>query len=474
VHSKGSGKIKFTRYADYSGCGDTCDFYFKPLEIQDGDGKVLESIAQTTPTSNTNYVDLKKVDELKDPIEIIVPTNKTVKIVTTVWDKDGGAYGDDDKIRDITDFNVPFNKRSPGDNWEQLTKTIGREMQFTLDYKLTQCHDNFTGLGCNSCEENYYTEQCNVNCVPVSGNYTCNQNTGDKICQEGKTGDNCDECMNGKVGENCDQCKNNFTGTNCDICADNYYPKDSCDVLCEPNPEKYTCTDQGRKQCLGNREGENCEACKPDYYKEDCSEFCKENEYYNCTSDGRKVCQNKTADPEKNCGRPDEDEKKDREEAERKHRETEKRTPDNTVLIGAAGAGGGLLLILAGTVLALVIRKRRREHGQNTSRGGEDEDKPGEMYATINKPPPGSRTKEQPRSDDQDLYSRLNRPPGSRDPRGANTTQHVSGDPAEEGETYADVVFVKNRERGPVAVYRNTGVEEEGGESTYIAVTELI
>ena len=101
--------------------------YFKPLKVQDEDGNVLKNIAQTTYISNTDNVDLKKVDELKNPIEIIVPTNKTVKIVTTVWDKDGGIYGNDDKIREITDFNVPFNKKSAGDDWKQAVKTIGRE-----------------------------------------------------------------------------------------------------------------------------------------------------------------------------------------------------------------------------------------------------------------------------------------------------------------------------------------------------------
>ena len=43
------------------------------------------------------------------------------------------------------------------------------------------------------CRENYFPEQkCDTKCDPQPGSYTCDQTTGKKICEEGRTGEDCE------------------------------------------------------------------------------------------------------------------------------------------------------------------------------------------------------------------------------------------------------------------------------------------
>ena len=110
----------------------------------------MYEIEKTASINDKDIVDLTSLIS-PNPIEINVPTAKKVKIVTTVWDADGGAYGDDDRIRDITDFYVPFESVSIGDAWQQAKITSNNpKMEFTVDYILIRCHQNFKGRGCNS------------------------------------------------------------------------------------------------------------------------------------------------------------------------------------------------------------------------------------------------------------------------------------------------------------------------------------
>ena len=250
-------------YKDYTDCGDTCDFYFKNLLIQDSDGIILYKIDKTAATDDTNTVDLTKVIS---PAQIKTPTNKTIDIVTDVWDEDGGLHFGDDKVRHIDNFEVPFETVYVGDNWKMATHNIGTTVTFTVQYELKQCDDNFTGLGCNYCKPDYYTELCDKYCVPVSGNYTCNSTTGDKICE------------------------GNFTGAYCDQCAPNFYPNGTCDVFCEPVVGKYNCTDQGARSCVGNWAGTDCDSCISHHYGTNCDVFCNETDSYSCDHSGDKVC----------------------------------------------------------------------------------------------------------------------------------------------------------------------------------------
>ena len=136
--------------------------------------------------------------------------------------------------------------------------------------KFCQETDNYTcdESGRKICKEHFYpAEKCDINCEPVLSNFTCNQTTGQKICVEGKAGDNCDKC------------------------AKDYYPKDTCEVHCPATPNRYICTEQGQRQCLQNRTGSDCEECISHHYGEDCSTFCQQTDSYACDEFGGKICE---------------------------------------------------------------------------------------------------------------------------------------------------------------------------------------
>ena len=279
---------------------------------------------------------MTKVSQLSSPIQINVPTNRTVKIVTTVWDVCWPSS--DDKIRQVTDFMVPFSTVSVGDNWKQAIKTSSNpDMKFTVQYKLTQCEGHFTGPGCNFCESSYFTKLCNKYCAPVVGQYNCTDQ-GTKVCLGNWNGTDCDSCITHYYGASCSKfcnetanytcdnagdknCKDNFypnqqcdvfckpetgkfncsdqgdkvcfanwKGTDCDECALNYYPNGTCDVLCESLVGQYNCTDQGTKVCQGNWKGTDCDTCSLNYFGADCSKFCNETASYTCDYEGDKNC----------------------------------------------------------------------------------------------------------------------------------------------------------------------------------------
>ena len=208
---------------------------------------------------------MTKVSQLSSPIQINIPTNRTVKIVITVWDED---WFSSDEIRQVTDFILPFSTVSVSDNWKQATETSSNpDMNFTVKYKLTQCDGHFTGLGCNFCDSSYFTELCNKYCAPAVGRYNCTDQ-GDKVCFA------------------------NWKGTECDSCALNYYPNGTCGVFCKPVVGQYNCSDQGTKECQGNWNGTDCDSCIADYYGATCSDFCRETAQYKCDHSGHKDCKN--------------------------------------------------------------------------------------------------------------------------------------------------------------------------------------
>ena len=280
----GVGEIAFLRYKDGADCGhpflSKCDFYFKPLQIQDEDGKVLHNIDETSLTYDTDDVDLTKVTELQTPIQINIRTNKTVKIFASVWDDDF-FHGPDDKIRDIIDFKLSFDTILVGDNWKPATKTIGTIVTFKVKYKLTSCEGNFTGLGCNFCKVNYFTKLCNKYCVPQVGIYTCNTTTGDKVCE------------NNRVGKDCDVCRDHFTGVDCNQCVKHFFPAGICNVECVPVAGQYICNDQGQKTCVEHWNGTDCDSCAANYYGTNCTKFCNTTSTnYTCDTYGNKTCNN--------------------------------------------------------------------------------------------------------------------------------------------------------------------------------------
>ena len=77
-----------------------------------------------------------------------------------------------------------------------------------------QCIERWTGDKCQQCALNYYpTGVCNVECIPVNGQYSCSSE-GKKVCHENWKGSNCDTCAEHRTGENCDQCTEGWAVNN--------------------------------------------------------------------------------------------------------------------------------------------------------------------------------------------------------------------------------------------------------------------
>ncbi|XP_063684804.1 protein draper-like [Bolinopsis microptera] len=465
-----------------------------------------------------------------------------------------------------------------GGTWEfksfvSNTNAEGQDKEATLKikYRILSCDNRFTGLGCNSCVDNYYGTECGKYCKPVSGHYTCHPTTGSKVC-EGK-----------RAGIECDDCVDHFEGNNCERCVQNYYPTESCNILCIPNSERYICTYEGEKQCLQYRTGSDCEDCVANHYGEDCSKTCHETSSFSCDESGEKECKENYY-PAQKCNRHCElvpgnytcnqvtgekiclegKEGEDCDECLNKNKEGgncdkciknyygdctvyckpdsehynclengTKICVDNTTvaehdcripnhilnipLIGAAGGCVGLFIILLLTCIILKVRKDRNKNvaeeiliggeTDNTQRNQYQEaihptvnnqaahssEETGDVYSRINRQEQGkqhpqigpdqnqdalySTMQSQPvyaTIDKGDKYARLDRHEGK-----SNGT--YSPETGEEP-TYADVSFVRNERYGAVT-FRNraqngdNGVEgtgQNGEEATYITVSQVI
>ena len=224
-----------------------------------------------------------------------------------------------------------------------------------IQFKIYTCYGKHKGLGCNFCWNNYYTNSCEKICLPVQGSYTCNS-SGDQVCVEHKTGENCDKCQKERRGEQCEECAENYFpekvcdvkciavdgryscsdlgtkvcnenwkgaecdscaehrtgetceecskgwgGNKCQECAQDYYPEGVCLVTCTEEKKNFTCTDDGRKACYENWRGEECKNCSEEFFGEFCDVFCKETGNYNCSLTGEMVCLDKTTIVENNC-----------------------------------------------------------------------------------------------------------------------------------------------------------------------------
>ena len=274
--------------------------YFYDINISDNQDN-LKYIEITSTTSNTALVDLQEVPELQGYFSFTLKTNTTVYLSLEVWDHDSGS-GTNDFIRDIDNLVIPFNEITKSNVWTVKRFTLSDGAYLEIQYKISDCYST-TGLGCNFCIENYYTSLCDKYCLPVQGSYTCST-SGDKVCVEHKT------------GENCDMCQKEWSGEQCEECAENYFPEKVCDVTCIAVEGRYTCSNIGKKVCDENwagvecdscaehRTGDSCEKCSEgwggnkcqecdkDYYPEGvCNEKCTAVDgRYTCSNLGKKVC----------------------------------------------------------------------------------------------------------------------------------------------------------------------------------------
>ena len=271
-----------------------------------------------------------------------------------VWDDDGASPSD--KMRDIDNLVIPLNEIEATDVWSFKRFFLSdSDAYLQIKFKIETCYGNFGGLGCSFCIDNYYTILCNKHCQPVQGNYTCNS-SGDKLCVEHKTGENCDMCQKEwrgeqceecaenyfpekvcnvkctavdgryscsdlgrkvcnenwkgaecdgcaehRTGETCEECSKGWGGNKCQKCAQDYYPEGVCNVTCTEEKKNFTCTDDGRKACYENWRGEDCNNCSEEFFGEFCDVFCKETGNYNCSLTGEMVCLDQTTIVENNC-----------------------------------------------------------------------------------------------------------------------------------------------------------------------------
>ena len=304
--------MQFLTYTDSKSCGGgfegECDFYFKTIEFHDTDGNILNTIARTEDTANSETVDFSTLNGLRDPIDLMIPTHNDIMFSISVYDED---INRDDFLRTMSDLTVPFSDVMKGSGWIEETYTAsnnrGRiQASLTIQYRLINCNNHFTGLGCNYCETNYYGNDCSKFCSE-NANYTCND-SGDKDCRDHLyPPQKCDSYCEPVPGNyTCDQttgekiCDGKKAGKDCEDCAVNHYPRGECNVFCSPEVGIYDCKLSGEKNCQGNWAGSHCESCKTNYYKIDCSKFCNETSAnYTCDGSGDKVCRDHFYPPQK-------------------------------------------------------------------------------------------------------------------------------------------------------------------------------
>ena len=148
---------------------------------------------------------------------------------------------------------------------ELKTTNLGPQIYNNLTVLLEiKCY-HFTGPNCTDCVKGWYSVNCSVNCVEVSGQYTCNSTTGDKVCET------------------------NWTGPQCDSCATNYYGS-KCSTFCKAGAA-WNCSDTGEKECFGHFTGQNCSLCKTGWFGGGCDLYCDTNStLWTCDQNGNKTC----------------------------------------------------------------------------------------------------------------------------------------------------------------------------------------
>ena len=358
------------------------DFFFSPLVIKDENGNVIHRINETQKQEwNEQTFYLNKVSELADPITINIPTNKSVYVDIEVWDYDGDQY-QFQFVRSIKGLDVPFKEKMVSSSFslKRRYSSPNAEASLRFKYKILECDEGFTGLGCNycvkgwtgescsQCANNYYpAQQCTKFCEPESDRYSCSPE-GQIQCSENREGDKCEKCRENFHGNDClNFCEESISHYCSElagnkVCKAHYYPESECTNFCEETLN-YSCNEQGKRICKDffYPDGECTVWCKEslnytcDRYgfkvcnshqfpAESCSIFCQANKDYTCSLQGSKVCNDETADPEKDCKKA------------------------NIVVYAGIGGGVAVFLILI-SLITWVCRRNIGEKDENTERG---------------------------------------------------------------------------------------------------------
>ena len=170
------------------------------------------------------------------------------------------------------------------------------------------CNTGFAGTECQDCAANYYPEgRCDVLCIPMdneNGHYTCDPNTGDRICLSRYTNvnNNCLDCLGNRQEPDCTLCDANFQAPDCNTCVPRRAnPSGGC-TDCAANFKGPDCS-----ECNDNFVGENCEICAPNYFPPGgcfCTPRNDSGGHFTCDMvTGEKICLDEYVDPDTNCVR---------------------------------------------------------------------------------------------------------------------------------------------------------------------------
>ena len=78
-----------------SGGHGKSDFFFRPLKVLDEDENILYDIPEARTEeqySNTQTLDLSRIEVLNNPLEIALPTDKDIYVYISVYDEDGETH----------------------------------------------------------------------------------------------------------------------------------------------------------------------------------------------------------------------------------------------------------------------------------------------------------------------------------------------------------------------------------------------
>ncbi|BFZ08930.1 hypothetical protein BsWGS_11969 [Bradybaena similaris] len=267
--SKATIEIKFLRYSD--SCTEhigmnKCDPYFKfcldrPRQWLSMSPCFYGSTVESGYFSDTNNVDFSNMPSIKGiPNPWIITTDRlmdsSIFLIIQVYDED--AVSEDDHTQTwgttMAETIKPSKNNAP---WASKETSSGSH-RLVFQIRIY-------------CEPNYYNPNCTQFCLASdgpNGHYTCDPNTGAKICLPGWTGSDCVEDINECSLNYCERgtcenlqpdylchCPRHYKGKNC---TEQEAPCDSSpcmnNALCtNTDGFSYNCI------CVGQWEGENCD-----------------------------------------------------------------------------------------------------------------------------------------------------------------------------------------------------------------------